>query len=300
VNDVSRADAFGDFEVDLLLEAIYARWQHDFRQYARASLRRRIDQAMSELGCTSISMLQHRVLHEDGVIDRLLPFLTVGVSELFRDPLFYRALRRTVVPVLATYPSLKVWVAGCATGEEVYSLAIVFAEEKLLDRTILYATDIDGHALRVAESGVYPVERAAQMSQAYQQAGGTASLADYYTAAYGKIGFDRRLRKNVVFSDHSLATDHVFAEVQLVTCRNVLIYFDRALQDRAVGLFAEALVRNGFLGLGSGESLMFTPQQDAFRELDRQWRIYQKTPAPPLQKTPAAPLQKSSSEERRS
>jgi chemotaxis protein methyltransferase CheR len=272
-----RADAFSDLEVDLLLEAIYARWQHDFRQYARASLRRRLDQAMSELGCASLSMLQHRVLHDDGVIGRLLPFLTVGVSELFRDPPFYRALRQTVVPVLATYPSLKVWVAGCATGEEVYSLAILFAEEGLLDRTIFYATDIDGHALRVAESGVYPVERAAQMSQAYQHAGGRASLADYYTAAYGKVGFDRRLRKNVVFSDHSLATDHVFAEVQLVTCRNVLIYFDRALQDRAVGLFAEALVRNGFLALGSGESLMFTPQREAFRELDRQWRIYQKT-----------------------
>jgi len=276
MTEASRADAFDDLEVDLLLEAIYARWQHDFRQYARASLRRRIDQAMSELGCTSISMLQHRVLHDEGVIGRLLPFLTVGVSELFRDPLFYRALRRTVGPVLATYPSLKVWVAGCATGEEVYSLAILFAEEGLLERTIFYATDIDALALRTAEAGIYDLERAAAMSQSYRQAGGTASLADYYTAAYGKIAFDRRLRKHMVFSDHSLATDHVFAEVQLVTCRNVLIYFDRVLQDRALGLFADALVRNGFLALGAGESLLFSPQRDAFRELDREWRIYQK------------------------
>jgi chemotaxis protein methyltransferase CheR len=226
-------------------------------------------------------MLQHRVLHEDGMIGRLLPYLTVGVSDLFRDPLFYRALRRTVTPVLATYPSLKVWVAGCATGEEVHSLAILFAEEGLLDRTIFYATDIDGQALRSAEAGIYDLERAAAMSTAYRHAGGTGSLADYYTAAYGKVAFDRRLRKHMVFSDHSLATDHVFAEVQLVTCRNVLIYFDRALQDRAVGLFADALVRNGFLALGAGESLLFTPQRDAFRELDRQWRVYQKKPVGP-------------------
>jgi chemotaxis protein methyltransferase CheR len=265
-----------DLEVDLLLEAIYARWQHDFRQYARASLRRRLEQALIALECPSLSMLQHRILHEDGAIGRLLPYLTVGVSDLFRDPLFYRALRTMVTPVLATYPSLKVWVAGCATGEEVYSLAILFAEEGLLDRTIFYATDIDALALRTAEAGSYDLERVTAMTQAYRQAGGTASLADYYTAAYGKVAFDRRLRKNMVFSDHSLATDHVFAEVHLVTCRNVLIYFDRALQDRAVGLFADALVRTGFLALGAGESLMFTPQRDAFRELDRQWRIYQK------------------------
>lgn len=268
-----------DLEIDLLLEAIYARWQHDFRSYARASLRRRIEQALTALDCPSVSMLQHRVLHDDDAIVHLLPYLTVGVSELFRDPAFYRALRRTVVPVLATYPSLKVWVAGCATGEEVYSLAILFAEEGILDRTIFYATDIDHAALRAAEAGVYPRDRAAAMSQAYQQAGGTASLADYYTAAYGKVAFDRRLRKNVVFSDHSLATDHVFAEVQLVTCRNVLIYFDRTLQDRALGLFADALVRGGFLALGAGESLMFSPQHAAFRELDREWRIYQKAVA---------------------
>ncbi len=276
------AEPRADLEVDLLLEAIYTRWQHDFRSYARASLRRRLDQALLTLECPTISMLQHRVLHEEGMIGRLLPFLTVGVSDLFRDPSFYRALRSTVTPVLATYPSLKVWIAGCATGEEVYSLAILFAEEGLLDRTIFYATDIDGASLRAAESGVYSLERATAMTQAYQRAGGTGSLSDYYTAAYGSLVFDRRLRKNVVFSDHSLATDQVFAEVHLVTCRNVLIYFDRDLQDRAVGLFADALVRSGFLALGAGESLLFTPQRDAFREIDRQWRIYQKAaPSPP-------------------
>jgi chemotaxis protein methyltransferase CheR len=178
--------------------------------------------------------------------------------------------------VLATYPSLKVWIAGCATGEEVYSLAILFAEAGLLDRTIFYATDIDGEALRTAEAGVYDVARAPAMSQAYREAGGTG--------AYGNVAFDRRLRKNVVFSDHSLSTDQVFAEVHLVTCRNVLIYFDRALQDRAVGLFAEALVRNGFLALGAGESLLFSRERDGFREIDREWRIYQKAPQAPARR----------------
>jgi chemotaxis protein methyltransferase CheR len=275
--DVS-ADAPADFEVELLLEAIYRRWQHDFRSYARASLCRRIAQAMTELDCPSVSQLQHRVLHEEGAIGRLLPYLTVGVSDLFRDPGFYRVLRTTVAPVLATYPSLKVWVAGCATGEEVYSLAILFAETGLLDRTIFYATDIDGEALRAAEAGVYDLARVPAMTQAYQQAGGTASLADYYTAAYGGVALDRRLRKQVVFSDHSLATDHVFAEVHLVSCRNVLIYFDRILQDRALGLFADALVRNGFLALGAGESLLFSRERDGFKEIDREWRVYQKSP----------------------
>ena len=268
--------ARADLEVDLLLEAIYARWQHDFRQYARASLRRRLEQALIALDCPSISMLQHRVLHEEGAIGRLLPYLTVGVSDLFRDPLFYRALRRTVLPVLATYPSLKVWVAGCATGEEVYSLAVLFAEEGLLDRTIFYATDIDAFALRTAEAGIYDLERATAMSQAYRQAGGPGSLADYYTAAYGKIAFDRRLRKRIVFSDHSLATDHVFAEVQLISCRNVMIYFDRALQDRAVGLFKEALCRRGFLGLGSKESLHSSTHAADFADFASGERWYQR------------------------
>ncbi len=198
------------------------------------------------------------------------------VSDVFRDPGYFRAVRETIVPYLQTYPSLKVWVAGCATGEEAYSLAILLDEEGLLARTQIYATDINPESLRAAQEGVYAVDRFAKFSASYLAAGGKASLADYYTARYGSAMFDRRLKKAILFSDHSLATDSVFAEVQLVSCRNVLIYFDRALQDRAIGLLREALCRRGFLGLGSKESLRFSSHAAAFREAVPEQRLYQK------------------------
>ncbi len=195
---------------------------------------------------------------------------------MFRDPTFFRVLREKVAPYLRTYPSLKVWVPGCSTGEEVYSLAILFREEGLLDRTLMYATDINPEALHQAEAGIYELDRMVDSEGAYREAGGRASLADYYTAGYDAAVLDRSLREHLVFSDHSLATDSVFAEVQLVSCRNVLIYFDRALQDRAVGLFLEALSRRGFLCLGSKESLAFSTHAAAFAEVARAERIFQK------------------------
>jgi len=265
-----------DLEIDLLLEAIFRRYQHDFRSYARVSVRRRLQRALVMLGCPNLSALQERVLHEEGAFGEVLSLLTVRVSDLFRDPGFYAALRQMVVPVLATYPSLKVWVAGCASGEEVYSLAILLSEEGLFERTIFYATDIDPSALRSAEAGIFDGARAAAFSRSYQAAGGKGSLSEYYMAAYGGIKFDRRLRKNMVFSDHSLATDQVFAEVHLVTCRNVLMYFDRPLQDRAVGLFADSLVRRGFLAVGPHESLLFSAHRDHFDMVERRFRIYQR------------------------
>jgi chemotaxis protein methyltransferase CheR len=265
-----------DIEIDLLLEAVFRRYQHDFRHYARVSVRRRLQRALVVLACPSISALQEKVLHEEGAFGQLLSLLTIRVSDLFRDPGFYASLRQSVVPVLATYPSLKVWVAGCAGGEEVYSLAILFREEGLFERTLFYATDIDPAALRSAETGIFDAARAAAFTRSYQAAGGKSSLSDHYTAAYGGIKFDRALRKNIVFSDHSLATDQVFAEVHLVTCRNVLMYFDRDLQNRAVGLFAESLVRRGFLSLGTHESLLFCAHQDRFGTVDRRYRIYQR------------------------
>src|SRR6266542_708445 len=206
----------------------------------------------------------------------LLDFLTVPVSEMFRDPPYFRALREKVVPLLRTYPSLKVWVAGCSTGEEVYSLAILLREEGLLARTLIYATDINPQTLEKAEAGVYEVERIAGFTDNPQPSGARSSLCDYYTAAYGRAVFDKSLREHIVFSDHSLATDSVFAEVQLVSCRNVLIYFNRALQDRALGLFRDALCRKGFLGVGARESLRFSSHADAFEELVREDRIFQK------------------------
>ncbi len=265
-----------ELEIDLFLEAIFRRYSHDFRGYARPTLRRRLTQALTTMQCESLSELQHRVLRDPAQLARVLQYLTIQVSDLFRDPSFYRSLRTRILPVLRTYPSLKVWVAGCSTGEELYSLTILFDEEDLLKRTIFYATDVSTEALRQAESGVYDVARVKQFSRNYQDAGGKRSLSDYYTAAYGAVAFDRRLRSNVVFSDHSIATDNVFAEVHLVTCRNVLIYFDPELRDRAVGLFRESLVRKGFLGLGAKENLRSSVHAPSFVEIDRENRIYQK------------------------
>lgn len=270
------ADRTDDIELRLLLDAIRLRYHYDFRGYAFASLKRRLSQARERFGCRSFSQLQERVLHDPAALPELLGYLTVQVSELFRDPAYFRALRELVVPHLRTYPSLKVWVAGCSAGEEVYSLAILFREEGLEERTVFYGTDINTAALAKAEAGVYEVDRMALFSENYQKAGGRASLADYYTAAYGGAVLDKSLRKRAVFSDHSLVSDQVFAEVQLVSCRNVLIYFDRPLQDRAVGLFKESLVRKGFLGLGSKENLRFNAHADAFTEFAKDERVYQK------------------------
>ena len=271
-----RRPAEFDIELRLLLDAIYLRYQQDFRHYAAASLRRRVRQAMERFGCATVSELQGRVLHDPQVFATLLQYLTVQVSEMFRDPPYFRALREKVVPLLETYPFFKVWVAGCSTGEEAWSLAILLQEEKLLGRTLIYATDINPDALRVAEAGVYSQERVAGFSANYLKAGGRGSLADYYTAAYGNAVFDKRLRQQMVFSDHSLATDTVFSEVELVSCRNVLIYFDRDLQGRAIGLFHDSLSPRGFLGLGSKESLRFTPHAGAFQEFVAPERIYRK------------------------
>jgi chemotaxis protein methyltransferase CheR len=269
------ASAF-DIEVKLLVDAIFLKYHFDFRQYAMASVKRRLSAAMTALGYASLSQLQDRVLREPATFAALLDFLTVQVSEMFRDPSYFRALREHVLPVLRTYPSLKVWVAGCSTGEEVYSLAILLHEEGLLARTQIYATDINAHALARAEAGVYDIERIAGFTENHRRCGARTSLSEWYTAAYGRAVFDKSLRRHVVFSDHSLATDSVFAEMQLVSCRNVLIYFARQLQDRALGLFRESLCRRGFLGLGSKESPRFSSHADAFADVVREDRIYQK------------------------
>ena len=254
--------------VDALLGAIYEKRHYDFRRYARASLRRRLTLAMNELDCASLGELERRVLADDDAFGALVRFLTVPVSEMFRDPPFFRVFREHVVPELHTYPSLKLWVAGCSSGEEVYSLAIVLAEEGLLERTIIYATDINEESLGRARAGVYAIDRIRLFSDNYFKSGGQQSLSRYYTAAYGGAVFARHLTANVVFSDHSLATDFVFSEVQVVTCRNVMIYFDRSLQDRVLGLFADALPRRGFLGLGSKETVTFSSHAKSFGQLE--------------------------------
>lgn len=257
-----------------LLEAVFQRYHYDFRHYARPHLARRVERAVAALGCASVPELQERVLAEPTAMGELVHQLTVQVSDLFRDPGYFRVLREEVVPHLATYPSIRVWVAGCATGEEAHSLAILLHEEGLLERTLIYATDIDAGSLRQGGAGTYAVERVRRFSENYFAAGGKASLSDYYTAAYGRVAFRPWLRERVLFTDHSLATDAPFAEVHLVSCRNVLIYFARRLQERALSLFRDSLCPRGFLGLGPRESLRFSSQAAAFEPVSEEQRVF--------------------------
>jgi chemotaxis protein methyltransferase CheR len=265
-----------DIEIRLLVEAVFLRYGHDFRDYAQASLKRRVLQAQQRMAVPSISALQERVLHDPKAFTQLLQYLTVPVSEMFRDPAYFLALRQHVVPVLRTYPSLKLWVAGCSTGEEPYSLAILLREEGLLERTILYATDINHASLDKARQGIFALDSMQNFTRNYQRAGGTRSFSDYYTAAYGGALFDKSLRDAITFADHSLATDAVFSETHFISCRNVMIYFNRQLQDRAVGLFHESLIHRGFLGLGTKETLEFSAHAHRVEPVSRRERIYRK------------------------
>ena len=263
-------------EIRQLLETLYQRYHYDFRQYAAASLKRRLLQALTHFHCQTLAQLQERVLTDESAFPRLLEYLTVQVSDLFRDPEFFLTVRQQVIPLLATYPSLKLWVAGCSTGEEAYSYAILLAEEGLLDRTRIYATDINDESLRKAQKGVYPLDRMKQFTLNHRQAGGHGSLSDYYHADADSAVMSPTLKQHITFADHSLATDSIFSEVQLVSCRNVLIYFDKTLQDRALGLFADALCRRGFLCLGTKESVRFSAHAQRFQEVSGEQKIYRR------------------------
>ncbi len=265
-----------DIELRMLVEAVYLKYNYDFRDYTGASQKRRVVAAMREMGCDTVSALQAKVMHEPNGFAQLLQYLTIPVTEMFRDPEYFLAVREQVVPFLRTYPSLKIWVAGCSTGEEVYSLAILLKEEGLLERSIIYATDINPESLEAARRGVFPLERMRLYTENYQKAGGKQAFSDYYVAAYGGVLFDRSLVENVTFADHSLATDSVFSETHFVSCRNVLIYFNRRLQDRVFGLFHESLCHRGFLGLGSKESIDFSSYATRFEPLARRERLFRK------------------------
>jgi chemotaxis protein methyltransferase CheR len=265
-----------DTELALLLETIHERYHYDFRSYAPASVRRRLRTALVRLGCATVSDLRARITVDADAFRTLLGTLTVHVSDLFRDPEYHLFLRTEICPRLATWPSLKLWVAGCSTGEEAWSLAILLAETGLLGRAIVYATDIDPGALQKAETGTWDIERLPRFSQNYLASGGQGSLSDWYTANYGHARFDPRLRQHMVFSDHDLATDAVFSEVHFVSCRNVMIYFERPLQDRAIGLFAESLCRGGFLGIGMRETLQFSAHTASFEPIGREERVYRR------------------------
>jgi chemotaxis protein methyltransferase CheR len=263
-------------EVDLLLEGIFRQYGFDFRSYAFSSLKRRLWKRITAEGLQSISGLQDRVLHDPAMMEKLLLDLSINVSAMYRDPTFYKAFREKVVPVLRTYPFVRLWHAGCSTGEEVYSMAILLEEEGLYDRARIYATDINEVVLQTAKSGIFPVEKMQEYTQNYLRAGGTRSFSDYYVAKYDAAIFSSALTRNVVFSQHNLVTDRSFAECNVILCRNVMIYFDRKLQDRVHSLFYESLVQFGFLGLGSKETLKFSKYEGCYEEIDARDKIYRR------------------------
>jgi len=263
-------------EIDLLLEAVYRRYGFDFREYAQASLKRRLYRRMHAEGLATLSDLHARLLHDPPVMERLLVYLSINVTAMFRDPPFYVAFREKIVPALRTYPFTRIWCAGCSTGEEVYSLAILLREEGLYDRIRIYATDINEHVLATAREGVFPLERMQQYTQNYLRAGGKGDFSEYYLAAYDNVRFMRELTENVVFAQHNLAMDRSFNEFNVILCRNVMIYFDKALQNRVHRLFYESLDTFGILVLGHKESLAFSPFTEKYEAVDEAERIYRK------------------------
>jgi chemotaxis protein methyltransferase CheR len=264
-----------DIEVQLFVRAMQLRHGYDFSEYAPASLKRRVQQLVRTHGVASISELNSRLLHEAGFVTRVIEGLSVPVSEMFRDPPVFRALRDKVFPILASYPEINIWQAGCAHGQEVYSLAILLEEAGLYERSRIYATDFNDAALAIAAEGIYATRDARDWSRNYMEAGGSHSLSDYYSARYDFIKLDQRLRRNVTFFNHNLVTDEVFCEAHLILCRNVLIYFSNPLQDRTLGLFRDSLVRGGFLCLGTRENIDFSPAATGFADVDHGLRIYQ-------------------------
>jgi chemotaxis protein methyltransferase CheR len=263
-------------EIELLLEAIQRCYGYDFRGYALASLRRRLWHRVYGEGLETISGLQERILHSPACMDRLLRDLSINVTEMFRDPSFHRALRAHVFPVLRTYPFIRVWNAGCSTGEEIYSVAIALREEGLLERARIYATDIDDAALERARSGRFPLERMQRYTENYQRSGGTESFSSYYSADGAVARFDPALVAGAVFAQHNLVTDGSFNEFQLIVCRNVLIYFGPDLQEKVLGLFAASLTRFGILALGRKESLRHSQHAHAYEPLVEAEKIFRR------------------------
>ena len=263
-------------EIQLLLEAVFRRYGFDFREYASASLKRRLWRRVYAEGVATISGLQEKVLHDPACMERLLLDLSINVTAMFRDPTFYVAFREKVVPLLRTYPFTRIWNAGCSTGEETYSLAILLAEEGLLDRTRIYATDINEAVLERARAGVFALEKMQEYTQNYIRAGGKRSFSEYYVAKYDGAQFARTLMDNVVFAQHNLVSDRSFNEFNVIVCRNVMIYFDRSLQDKVHELFYESLAMFGVLALGHKESIRFTRHQAEYEELDALEKLYRK------------------------
>lgn len=265
-----------DIEIRLLLEAIYLKYGYDFRDYSNAHMKRRVCHRMYLEGVNSVTELQHKVLYDRKFLELLLADFSINVTEMFRDPYFYKAFRENVVPVLKTYPFLRIWHAGCSTGEEVYSMAILLKEEGLYDRTQIYATDFNKIALQKAKDGIYPLEDIKEYTYNYQKSGGMTSFSDYYIAKYDSVIFDQSLKSKITFADHNLVTDGVFGEMHVIVCRNVLIYFNRDLQNKVLSLFYDSLCSGGFLCLGSKESIKFSIASNSFTAFIENEKIYRK------------------------
>lgn len=267
---------FDNKDLKDLLESIRFVYGYDFTEYSDASIRRRIDHFMSSRKIITLEKLGKMILQDEKMFEKFIQEVSVTVTEMFRDPPFYKSLRENVMKRLATYPFIKVWIAGCATGEEIYSIAILFQEEGLLHRSVIYATDINQRSIQIAKDGVYPLENMKSYTVNYQKAGGTKSFSEYYKAKYNSVIFDKSLKQNIVFAPHNLSVDKSFNEFQLIICRNVLIYFNQQLQNKVINLFYESLCPFGFLGLGNKESLLFSDKKKHFDEIDRKEKIFMK------------------------
>lgn len=265
-----------DLEISLLLEAVYRKYGYDFRQYSKAHIRRRIMNRMKLSRLEDVSHVQSKVLKDETFAYELIQDLSITVTEMFRDQEFYKSLRENVIPILKTYPFVKIWHAGCATGEEAYSIAIIMQEEGLYDRTTIYATDFNQHALNRAKEGIFSNALMKEYTINYQLSGGKESFSNYYTSVYDNVIMNQLLKKNIVWANHNLVTDGVFAEVHLILCRNVLIYFNTNLQNKVQKLFHDSLISGGILCLGSKEGLRFTDYAEKYTELDKTQRIYKK------------------------
>jgi chemotaxis protein methyltransferase CheR len=263
-------------EYKQFLESVRFVYGYDFTEYAEASVIRRIRAFMEMNKIGGLKDLGRMVMKDESAFEHFVQEITVNVTEMFRDPLFYKSLRKNVVNRLATYPFIKVWIAGCSTGEEVYSMAILLREEGLLERTVIYATDINQDALQKAKEGISPISNMKNYTDNYLKAGGKNSFSDYYKAKYNSVLWDKSLRQNIVFSVHNLAMDKSFNEFQLILCRNVLIYFNQSLQSKVISLFYESLCPFGFLSLGNKESLLFADKQKCFEEIDKKEKIFMK------------------------
>ncbi|PKP34251.1 MAG: chemotaxis protein CheR [Bacteroidetes bacterium HGW-Bacteroidetes-17] len=265
-----------NIEIDLFLEAIFQKYGYDFRNYGKAHIKRRLLHRMQLSKAQSISEMQYKVLYEEAFFNLILKDFSINVTEMFRDPSFYKNVREEIIPILKTYPFIKIWHAGCSSGEEVYSMAILLMEEGLYDRTQIYATDFNHQILRKAKEGIYPISKIKEFTANYQKSGGTKSFSDYYMAKYESVIFNNELKKNIIFADHNLVTDKAFAEVHMIVCRNVLIYFNKDLQNQVLKLFTASLLPGGYLCLGTKETIRFSEANIYYHTIIDNEKIFKK------------------------